>query len=634
MTNTRQEKPYGPAPSRLAAPDWNRLAETLIRIVALLAVGAVALRVFEGQRLTTPEVLILGCILLAAAAFGLVAGLLAAAAGFIGFNLLSGRATPALDLQSRETLLLAAFGLFVAVVGFYTDTVRHRHRQARSLLEVGRRLSARASGPAVGRFFDVAKQKGPQVSRAPVRVEARQALSALVVIGAGLLTAALLQGLIGQAQSLLIALGAVIIVGGLTGARFGIAAGVTSGLAAAVILRPIGVPPPHPLTNQAIDLFLFATFGGGVGLLADRVRHEREALKTLVEASRDLSAGTDEAANRRVLLDSLSQITRGGVVQVFDDAGQMLERREGRFEADDAAGAEGEGSRWRTQRLEADGRDVGCVRWRFPGSPASAEISDQIAASLIDLGASAIVRSRLSAEKAEMAYVARAEHLRTVLLDAISHHFRSPLAGILGSVTSILNLPERHDRSVSRQLLLIIKEQAGRLSRYVDNFISLARLESESIEVNRTEVNIDSLIYDVWDTFGEVGSTRRYLHVEVDPEPIWSDPNLLAQVFGNILENAIKYSPEESVVRIRSHREGGWLVIEVADQGCGAPGDAVDRMFERFYRSRGAQAPGLGLGLYITRSLVEMLGGSVSARNRGEDGPGLVVTIKLPLSQS
>jgi signal transduction histidine kinase len=113
-----------------------------------------------------------------------------------------------------------------------------------------------------------------------------------------------------------------------------------------------------------------------------------------------------------------------------------------------------------------------------------------------------------------------------------------------------------------------------------------------------------------------------------------ADPDLLSQVFGNVLENAIKFSAEGSVVDIRSRRVGDKLVFDVTDQGCGVPPAAEARIFERFVRGRGAVAPGLGLGLYITRSLVEMQGGEVEAHNRDDGAQGLVVSIALPLAEA
>jgi K+-sensing histidine kinase KdpD len=290
---------------------------------------------------------------------------------------------------------------------------------------------------------------------------------------------------------------------------------------------------------------------------------------------------------------------------------------------------------WRSRKLAGDGRDLGVVVWRRGrASAADPVVQDALVGALVDLGASAIARARLSAEKAEMEFVARTEQLRTILLDAVSHHFRTPLAGIMGSATSVLNLPVDHDPGARRDLLLIIKEQANRLNRYVENFLSVARLESGAIEMRPKPVMLEPFLYDVWESFGEDGGARRFLDAEIDPAPVQADPALLKQVFGNVLENAIKFSPEESVVMVRTRREAGALVVDVADEGCGVPPENRERIFQRFFRAPGARAPGLGLGLYITRSLAEMLGGGVTACERPDGRPGLVLSITLPLAEA
>jgi two-component system sensor histidine kinase KdpD len=99
-----------------------------------------------------------------------------------------------------------------------------------------------------------------------------------------------------------------------------------------------------------------------------------------------------------------------------------------------------------------------------------------------------------------------------------------------------------------------------------------------------------------------------------------------------VLENAIKYSPEESTVAVVAYEREGSCVIEIRDQGEGIPTERMSRIFERFYRSRSEGAPGLGLGLYITKSIVEILGGRVEARNR-TSCTGLLVTMALPLQE-
>ncbi len=609
-------------------------ARAVIRVAAAIFVAAYALRLVDGLMLGRAEITLLGVVLAAAAAFGLTAALAAGITGLLIYHYVFGGAPPVLDLRSEGTLLLALFGFTVSIIGLYTDSARQREKLARSLIEDGKPPAAPMSLRNLGRALDLGRPRVFTDVRAPILFAAQRAFTSLCIAGAGLTAALALRQALGSSACLLVGLASVLTIAALMGARLGLVTGVLVNLTLVWVLRQGGHADFQAQLEGLVDLALFAALGWGVGTLSDQVHEDRSALQMVVDASRAMSAETDEAAARAILYEKLSRIMIGGAVQLFDEKGGIHPPSPTENEAQPTAAGPppaGEG-RWRTRRLAANDRDVGFVRWRFPGSNRTVHIADEIAISLIDLSASAIVRARLSAENTAMENVARTEQLRIILMDTVSHHFRSPLAGILGSVTSILNLPEQHDRDVPRQLLLIIKEQAHRLSRYVDTFISLARLESGQLEINPSKVNLDALIYDVWEAYEEAGSARRYLQVELDSDPIWSDASLLTQIFGNILENSIKYSPEESIVQVKGYKENDRMALEISDQGCGVSETSLERMFDRFYRSREAKAPGLGLGLYITRSLVEMLGGKVSARNRTDGSSGLVVTITLPLT--
>ncbi len=279
----------------------------------------------------------------------------------------------------------------------------------------------------------------------------------------------------------------------------------------------------------------------------------------------------------------------------------------------------------------ASGDFSGAVAWT-PGENLPAWHS-ALGAILMDHTAAALARTQLSEDKASLEMASRSEHLRTIILDAVSHHFRSPLAAIVGSVTSILGQAEPHDPVARRELLGIIKEQATRLSRYVSNFLSVARLESGALEVNAEAVRLESFLYDVWESFGASGSGRRFFRMDVPEEVVVrADPALLTQVFGNIFENAIKYSPEGSHVDVVSRLESSRIIIEITDEGAGVPPSQIPHIFGRFYRARGNNAPGLGLGLYITRSLVMLQGGDIAARNRTDGRSGFAVAVALPLA--
>lgn len=581
----------------------------------MLVATATCLALIRFLHVDAISAILMGAVLIVAVTSGLVLGLVAAAGALAAFHLMMGGLLLPHGLWSFQGMMLAMFAGGVVLTGVNTDITRRRNVAARMLIETNKAWAPQ--------WREVVREKTEPVRpAAPVVSEELKRLGVVIlIIGVAWAAGQVARGMLTPATNMLLFLGAVLLVGGLMGARLGLAAAIL----AVVVMTAAPSGAELGPAELAISALVMAATGWGVGRLADRLQRERDSVEVLVAASRDLSGLADEGAVRQALLDNLSALAKGGAIQILDEAGGQAVSTPGLTpdRLKDPAG-------WRERDMISDGRPLGLVRWTTPEAGGG---QDEVAAALIDLAAAAIARTRLGLEKSEIEFVARTEHLRTILLDAVSHHFRSPLAGILGSVTGILNLPEQHDRGARRQMLLIIKEQANRLNRYVENFLSVARLESGSIDVNLADVQLEPLIYDVWETFGEAGGSRRFLHVQVGEESVRSDPSLLTQVLGNVLENAIKFSSEGSLIDVRSRCEGDRMVLEVTDQGCGVPEGAQARLFDRFYRSNTSKAPGLGLGLYITRSLTEMLGGSVEARNRTDGESGLVMSLTLPLTR-
>ncbi len=576
----------------------------------LLVASMCALGMYDARawHLAQLPILLICAVLLAATLFGAVPGLVVLLLAGAAYWLQVGEAWPG---DPVELVLLLSSG--VIACGAYTDHVRRQSQLTLTLRQAAAPLNARARG------FEVQAARRA-ISMSP-RDETRRALVSLSVVGTAAVVGVLWREALGWPLTLTVLIAGSAMVGGLLGARFGLFAGLITWLAVELL-----APGPAEPWRLAIGMGGLGALGCGVGLLADRASNTQHVVETLVTAGRELSSTSSESDIRRGLLESLANLSPRSRVQICEGDGPVLTLKESRG-GDWSPGD----PRWRTRVLSAGDREVGLVRWWFPGARREVEALDEIAVALIDLAASAIVRERLNVEKGDIELVARTEHLRTILLDAVAHHFRSPLAGILGSVTSILNLPDDHDRKLQRELLFIIKDQANRLGRYVDNFLSVARLEAGNVEVTPEDVHLEPLIYDVWEKFDESGAAHRFLTADTDQTAIRTDGALLAQALGNVLENAVKYSPEGSTVAIRSHRVGDEVVIEIDDEGPGIPAERISRIFERFYRSRAEGVPGLGLGLYITRSLIEILGGRVEAGNRGDGVRGLRVTIVLPL---
>ncbi len=252
---------------------------------------------------------------------------------------------------------------------------------------------------------------------------------------------------------------------------------------------------------------------------------------------------------------------------------------------------------------------------------------------LSDQAALAIERVNLVHDVDHARLQAETDRLRSALLTSISHDLRTPLASILGSATSLASRETRLAEADRAVLLQTIREEAERLNRFIGNLLDMTRLESGPL-------TLGAGLADLSDVVGAALRRARGLlsgydvRVELQPRlPMLNfDMGLFEQVLFNLLDNAAKYSPAGSTITVRGHADGGQATVQVLDQGEGLPPEDLKRVFEKFYRGRGADhgRAGTGLGLAICRGFVEAMQGTITAANR-TDGPGAAFTITLPI---
>lgn len=236
---------------------------------------------------------------------------------------------------------------------------------------------------------------------------------------------------------------------------------------------------------------------------------------------------------------------------------------------------------------------------------------------------------------------AMAERLETLmqaqsrLLNDVSHELRSPLARL----NVALGLARQRANVESSSMLDRIELEASRLNELIGRILTLARLEDGEQLVPQTPVPLDDLVINVAED-AEFEAQARNCHVHTTiPEGDWGvrgNASLLHSALENVVRNAIRYTQERTSVEIELTSQAGArgteAVLTVSDSGSGVPPDALEKLFEPFYRlddARGRQTGGVGLGLAITERAVRFHGGRVSARNRAEGG--LQVEIRLPL---
>jgi two-component system sensor histidine kinase KdpD len=251
---------------------------------------------------------------------------------------------------------------------------------------------------------------------------------------------------------------------------------------------------------------------------------------------------------------------------------------------------------------------------------------------LADQAAVAIERITLVEDIDRARVTAETERLRAALLTSVSHDLRTPLASIIGSLTSLRSYGKSFDEATREELLATIQAEAERLNRFIGNLLDMTRLESGAIEIKLEPADFGEIVGTALQRAAKLLAEHRVeIDIAADLPMLRVDYLLLEQTLFNLLDNAAKYAPPGTAVRISARRDGEVLVIEVSDHGPGIPTADVERIFDKFYRveAEDRQRAGTGLGLAICRGFVAALGGTITAGNR-RDGGGAVFSIRLP----
>jgi signal transduction histidine kinase len=202
------------------------------------------------------------------------------------------------------------------------------------------------------------------------------------------------------------------------------------------------------------------------------------------------------------------------------------------------------------------------------------------------------------------------------VLANVSHEFRTPLAAQLASIELLREGLKSSPPEKLEELVLSLERGTLRLTRLIDNLLESVRIEAGQLDVRRQSIVLADVVDDARGLVEALLRQRRQpLEVEVaDDLALQGDATRLTQVFVNLIANASKFAPEDTPVRVGARREGDSIDAWVEDSGPGLPEGNAGDIFERF--KRGAQEPepgGLGLGLWISRSIIERHGGTIRA---------------------
>jgi two-component system phosphate regulon sensor histidine kinase PhoR len=236
-----------------------------------------------------------------------------------------------------------------------------------------------------------------------------------------------------------------------------------------------------------------------------------------------------------------------------------------------------------------------------------------------------------------LAHELDAARLKSDFVAAVSHEFRTPLATLQQLTENLadgrVSTDERRSAYYQTQ-----RRSTNRLSRLVERLLDFGRMEAGALRYHFEPVNLGSLARDVVDEFENVAATSRHeLTISVDPElpEVYADPEALGQALWNLIDNAIKYSPERSKVEVDIRQEDGLAAIRVRDTGPGIEPQDKKRIFRKFFRgsaAAGTHKKGAGIGLAMVDYIVRAHRGRI--RVESEPGEGSVFTILLKTEAS
>lgn len=229
------------------------------------------------------------------------------------------------------------------------------------------------------------------------------------------------------------------------------------------------------------------------------------------------------------------------------------------------------------------------------------------------------------------------EELKTNFISMMSHDLKTPIARIQG-MTEVILKDDVHLSSTQREAVDTIKGSSDDLLKFINSILQYGRIESQGVELHKQSKDINQLLKDVIKKHEFLAKVKKIkINTELEPMfPVPVDPDLMKQVLSNLVENAIKYSLEETTVTVKSREEGDKVLIEVIDNGMGIPAEDLPNIFMKFYRSHNVKTStikGTGLGLYLAQYFVQLHKGEIIVTSdTNVETHGSKFTVSLPLT--
>lgn len=423
------------------------------------------------------------------------------------------------------------------------------------------------------------------------------------------------------------------------------------------------IAQPHELFALVIFLAVAVMTSAVAGRVRDQARiaaSRMRATRRLYEFTRRLSAlaSLDEIAEAAATEINAS-LGRPTVVLLEHDGDLALRAAWPPEDALDAASMSA--ARWALTHQEPAGAGTGTlptVPWLFlplrtprgrvgvlgvaqeEKLPALDSEARVLLDTLAEQTAAALERGALVRDMVATRSAAETERVRNTLLASISHDFRTPLASILGSATSVLDYGDKLDQAGRTDLLTQIKEEAWNLDQMVRNLLAITRIDAGGLELRWDWLDLREVVDRIANAARRRGARQTIeSRLPADLPLVKADASLVEQAAGNVIGNAIAHTPPETKVVVDAVVTPQSVALRIADNGPGIPTDNLPRVFEKFVRarrtsSRAEGGEGAGLGLAIAKGIIEAHGGSIIADSPIDGGRGTRVTLVFPRTET
>ncbi|HTR34806.1 MAG TPA: ATP-binding protein [Bryobacteraceae bacterium] len=429
-------------------------------------------------------------------------------------------------------------------------------------------------------------------------------------------------------------------------ARWGLTEAIVGSIAAVLCFNFFFLPPVGTFTiadpQNWIAFFFFLATSFTASQLAEQVKQRaREAtdrqreMEKLYSLSRSILLIEPTRGVARQLAGQLAQVFGASAVALYDrETGETYGAGPEDFpESTDALRqAALEGTFFRNEQahtvvtsIRLGAQPIGSLGLR------DVDLSDSALQGIANLVAIGLERARAQEASSRAEAARQSDELKSTLLDAVAHEFKTPLTSIKAASTALLSgsvpRPEQqHD------LIAIVDQEADRLSALVTEAIQMARIEAGRVRLRRDSYSVSDLVESVLNKM-RPSIEERTVQVRIAPEipAVWVDSELIEVALRQLVDNALKYSPADAPVLIGAEFTDGRVIVRVADHGPGIPEQEQTRIFEKFYRAEASrQIPGAGLGLVIAREIIHAHGGEIWVESKV--GEGSIFRFSLPAS--